>query len=212
MRTIRLQVDESPLFCYHHRNLTFLSVKSLAILRKGKGEMAQHFFGYVVIRGADNRESRKTWDMGIFDTGTDGGDFEAALSAVTQLSGALDEITDGLIVQRGVINSVQVASGNGSGDLSEQALINVWSLGTGDDPHLHKTQVYIPAPSIGIFMGPTGADRNRIDRNDIPLQQYMEQLEQHALISDGETIQLTSGIAGMESGRRVTRKIPPPGA
>jgi hypothetical protein len=78
-----------------------------------------------------------------------------------------------------------------------------------DDPTAveHVSQIFIPAPVIGIFSAPTGALRDVVDVTDADLTQYVQQLSQHAYVSDGETIQTASGDDGMLNGRRVIRKV-----
>jgi hypothetical protein len=174
--------------------------------------MARRFGGTVVLRGLDDRVSRKQYDLGVFNSsGDEGQEFEDALDALAQLVGALDDVTDATIVESSITGLASLTPGAGAGDLSEQALLNVWTLDENDPDALEHLAVhYIPAPTIGIFAGSVGADRNRIDRSNSDLVQYVQQVSQHALISDGETIQTGSGVDGMDSGRRITRRIPSP--
>lgn len=170
--------------------------------------MAQVFNGYAVLRGADNRESRLEYNMGEFTEATPGAEYEAAVAALGQITGALEAVTDAVLVQSGVVQATPKAGGNGAGDLFEKALVNVWAVNESDPLDVEaRSQIYIPAPSIGIFMGATGPSRNRVDVADADLIQYVQQLAQHALISDGETIQTTSGSNGMDTGKRITRKF-----
>lgn len=170
--------------------------------------MPTKFDGYAVLKGADDRTQRMIFHMGTFTDISAGAEFLLAKSALDDITGALEAVTDAELIQTGVVEVGAVASTAGAGDLFEKALVNVWAINEEDPEDVEaKAQIYIPAPTIGIFQTATGPGRNRVDVSDAALQQYVQQLAQHALISDGETIQEGSGVAGMDSGRRVVRKF-----
>lgn len=176
--------------------------------------MATRYTGYVKLKGLNDRVSTKSYDLGEFDSsGTEGENFEAALDALNQIYGALDPITNATIVETGLSASVTQTPGAGGGDLFVNALINVFVKNEFEslpEDVEHKAQIYVPAPVQGIFVGTSGEDADRIDRTDTALVQYVQQLAQHAFISEHETIQEGSGVNGMDSGRRVTRKLSRP--
>lgn len=171
--------------------------------------MASRYGGYITLRGADNRETRALFDLGEFDDIDGQGDeFLAARNALDAIVAEYADVTDAVIVQSGVVETPAPVGGNGAGDLFEKALINVWSVNENDDLDVEsKSQIYIHAPSIGIFQTATGPGRNRVDTADADLQAYIAALAANAYISDGETIQTSSGVAGMDSGRRIVRKF-----
>jgi len=174
--------------------------------------MARRFYGAVTLKDINEDKSTKIYDLGVFDSsGNEGQEFEDALGALDQIVGALSPITNADIVEttiRGVVSTFDLP---GAGDLSEQALINVYVTDPEQalDP-IHMAQTYVPAPVDGVFMTPTGPGHKIVDVSDTALVQYIDQLAQHAFISDKEVIQVTSGNDGMKSGRRVTRKTPRP--
>lgn len=165
------------------------------------------FYGYVVLRGLNDKTLRKVYDMGDFTQVAPGDRYVAAQSALSQIVGALENVCDAGIVETGLTSVETSPAEVGAGDLFENGMVNVWSLDE-DDPTAvqHIAQVYIPAASGGIFQATTGLQRDVIDVNDAALQQYIDQLAQHAYISDGETIQTAVGVAGMIDGKRVIRK------
>ena len=165
----------------------------------------------ITLKGLNDRTVNKEYDLGEFDGVSLEVEFGEANNAAVQIAGALSAVTDATIVRQTLsYQMVDDAGLAGGGDVTEYALLNVWTLDT-DDPTAvdHISQHYIPAPTIGIFEGPTGKDRDRIDRSDVDLTQYVQQVEQHAFISDGETIQTALGVGGMDSGKRIVRKYTP---
>lgn len=176
--------------------------------------MASRWRLHLTLKGNNDRTVPKEYDLGEFDDVTLEVEFGNANNAAVQIVGALSAVTDATIVKQ-TLSYVMVddPGAAGGGDVTEQALLNVWTLDE-DDPTAieHISQHYIPAPEIGIFIGPAGKDRDRVDRYDLALAQYVQQLEQHAYISDGETVQYaTSGVNGMDSGKRVVRSYVPRG-
>ncbi len=69
-----------------------------------------------------------------------------------------------------------------------------------------KAVVQIPAPVIGLFVGPTGPDKDRVDTTDVDLNTFIDQFQTTGgefTISDGETVDDTVPIV---SGRRIFKK------
>jgi len=166
------------------------------------------------LKGANDRVVPKTYDLGIFDGASAEVEFGEANNAMTQIVGALEAITEATIIKQTLtLSVVDNAAAAGGGDVTEYAMLNVWTLDV-DDPTAveHLAQHYVPAPVIGVFVGATGKDRDRIDRSDADLAQYVQQVAEHAFISDGETIQYPgSGVNGMDSGKRITKQYSPRG-
>lgn len=173
--------------------------------------MPSRFECTVTLKALNGRKVSKIFDLGEFDGVSLEVEFGEANNAMVQIAGALADVTEATIVKQTLTYlAVDDAGAAGAGDVTEYALLNVWTLDE-DDPTAvdHISQHYIPAPVIGIFEGATGVDRDRIDRDDVDLTQYVQQVSQHAFISDGETIQTALGVGGMDSGKRIVRKYTP---
>jgi len=167
-------------------------------------EKIMPFFGFVELRGLNGKTTRKEWKMQ--QTGTDGAAFTAALDGLIDIKDALDNITEATVQDYGVRYVVEGYT-IGLGDLTEQALVNIWA----EDPlntldALAISQVYIPAPVAGLFVAASGANMDVVDVADSALQSYIGVLAAEAFVSDHEVIDTGAGTAGMENGRRVTRK------
>ena len=163
------------------------------------------------IKGLNGRTVPKSYDLGTFDDVSLEVEFGNANNAAVQIAGALDTIILGAIVKQTLsYDMVDDNSIPGGGDTTEYAALNVWTLDE-DDPTAvtHIAQHYIPAPADTIFEGVIGKDRDRIDRQDADLAQYVQQVSQHAFISDGETIQMGAGVNGMDGGKRIYKQHTP---
>lgn len=162
------------------------------------------WYAFQELRGLNGKTTMKRWKLQA--TGMDGAGFTAALAAKNDIVGALNAITNATNQDSGV-TWVNEGYNVGVGDLTEQALVNVWA----EDPEneidvLAISQVYVPAPNIGIFQGPSGAAMDIVDVNDANLQAYIDALSTHAYISDNEVIDVGTAVNGIENGKRVTRK------
>jgi hypothetical protein len=161
----------------------------------------------IALRGNNGKVSRQTFDMGNFTTGTNGGDFDAALSAANQIAGAYQDVTLAEIAAVSVSHSMPAFESGampGAGvDVHEFATVTCHLNAPGATEKL--TNVKIVAPVEGIFIGAEGVDYDTIDRADADLVQFIQQLAQHAFVSDNEQINTTSGVNGMKAGRRNAR-------
>ena len=162
------------------------------------------FFGTIELRGLNGKVTQKRWQLQT--TGTDGAAFEAAVAALDAIRDELDPITEASINDV-TVSYVTEAYVVGAGDLTKQALVNVWA----EDPNnpidvLSISQVYVPAPVIGVFQGTSGEAMDIVDRNDADLQAFITALSENAFISDMEVIDTGTAVNGIENGRRVTRK------
>jgi len=160
---------------------------------------------FVTLRDQYDRTVRKVWNL---ETNiATYADAEVARGALVSALGAITEAT----TNDSGVTEITEAFVAGAGELHVQALINVWA----EDPEtaadvLAISQIFVPAPIPGIFMGATGNDALIVDRNDAGLQTYIDALAQYALVSDMEVIDTGAGINGMKNGRRVNRKLPKP--
>jgi hypothetical protein len=157
------------------------------------------------IRGNNGKVGRQTFDLGDFTEASPGADFEAALSAANQIRGSYADVTDGNIAFVSVGHTTEASGAvptNGA-DVHEFATVSCHLNAPAEAEKL--TTVKILAPSDGIFIGTEGLDYDTIDRADANLVQFIQQLAQHAFVSDGEQIDESSGVNGMKAGRRNAR-------
>lgn len=172
--------------------------------------MPQFFSGYVVLRGNNAKTTRINYDLGEFTAATPGDEYEAAVSAITQIVGALDTITDAEIAEYG-LGAALADSGAVPGDgvnVFEVAAVSCYVSAPAEVPKF--ATVNVPAPVDGIFMAASGEGKDIVDVTDAALQQYVQQLSEHAFVSDGEQINITNPNGGVRRGRRITRNIPSP--
>lgn len=151
------------------------------------------------LRGANGKTSSISFDSVVYDTGTDGGDFEAALSDMATVQAALLAVTDAELASAKLeyvaVDSLAVPN---SGDIFEKARVVVALTPSGKSHTLA-----IPAPVIGVFEGASGEARDRIDIGDADLQSYVAALATACLVSDGEEIDTGFGSnGGLISGNR----------
>lgn len=161
----------------------------------------------IALRGTNGKVSRQTFDMGDFNGPTAADDFALALNAANQIAGAYEDVTEAQIAGVTVSHSMPAYE---SGvipppgvDVHEFATITCHLNSPGASEKL--TNVKIVAPVDGIFSGTEGIDYDTIDRTDTDLVQFIQQLSQHAFVSDGEQIKTNSGVNGMKGGRRNSR-------
>jgi len=161
----------------------------------------------VQITGSDEKKSTLTYNLQDINTGTPGGDFEAAIANSAIVTNALDAICLGEITHTWLNYTIDVSgsipAAGDSTDVFQVAQI-VTALNTALE--LKKTAlVNIPCPDIAIFEGVVGTPRDLVDRNNANLQTFINALAANVTVSDGEIIQVATGINGMYSGRRVPR-------
>lgn len=157
------------------------------------------------IRGNNGKIGRQTFDLGDFAGADAGADFIAALAAANQIRGAYANVTEGniaFVTVGHVAEESGVVPVNGA-DVHEFATVSCHLNQPAEAEKL--TTVKILAPSDTIFIGTQGLDYDTVDRTDAFLVQYIQQLAQHAFVSDGEQIVEASGVNGMKAGRRNAR-------
>jgi len=166
------------------------------------------FFGFSEWRGLDGRVTRKTYKLQTTVGDTIEEQFTEAVAGNDSITTALGAITNATIQDTGVSYVIE-AYNPGQGDLTEQALVNVWAVDP-DNPLdvLSISQVFVPAPVVGIFLGASGSNYNKVDPTDAALQTFIDALAANAFISDLEVIDVGTAVNGIENGRRVTRKLP----
>lgn len=153
-------------------------------------------------RGTNGKETVKTYDLGDFAEGTPGADFEAALVAAGQVKASAEALSNAVAAQEtlthtyGLDNSVPADA-----DISEELVLALALTGKAT-----TGLSSLPAPVIGAFVASNGSNRDICDINDADVQTHVTQLEQHTVISDGDTIDAAAGVGGLMRGyRRVVR-------
>lgn len=122
-------------------------------------------------------------------------DFATVLSAADQIRGALVDITDANVKGESVTGVVSEDNQlPADADTTDEAVISVHLNAPTEAEKLASLR--IPAPIDAIFQ----ADGITVDVTNALLQQYVQQVAQHATVSDGEKIDTTSGTAGISAG------------
>lgn len=155
--------------------------------------MATGFDYKITLVDSFGEKSTISFYLGIFDTGTDGGDYEAALSASNQLRGALVDITDAFVnrerLEARVADDNQIPAGEIL--ISEEAVIFTHLNAPTELQELYALRV--PAPTqAAVFL----ADGKTVNAEAALVVQYVQQVSQHALVSDGEQINTSTGPYG----------------
>jgi len=175
--------------------------------------MPQQFYGQIGIRGSNARTTTITYDLGVLSGADAGAEYLLAVAALNAISGALDDITAGIIYFTRVYANVQESA---LVPTSEDARIYVNAviachIGASGEVAKYAT-VRVPAPVDALFVGDEGDGESEdvVDVTNANLQAYIDALEANALVSDGETINTALGTNGMYRGRRVSKDIPSP--
>lgn len=153
--------------------------------------MAEAFDYKVVLVDHTGNKSALTYDLGTFDTGTAGGDFEAAQSAANQIRGALVDVTDAFVRKESLINRVSDDNTLPAAEnviITEEASVIVHLNAPGTEQKLHRLR--IPAPTDAAVFLPNS---DVVGPELALLVQYVQQVAQHSQVSDGESIDVTSG-------------------
>lgn len=159
------------------------------------------FRARIVLEDIRGKNSVMNLDLGDFgnDPATD---FPAALAALNQIAGALDPVTDMVIRETSLTSIVDTSADPGAGSALERAMLNVYLDAAGTK----VAQVYVPAPSQAIFAATSGPNYDAVDTANTDVIQFVQQLSQHAFISDGEQVDTTTNN-GIKNGIRVGRNL-----
>lgn len=160
------------------------------------------FLGTISLKGANGKVVKRYIDLGDFNSGTGGGDYALAEAAINQIAGALAAVSDATLASVTLTGVVSEDGAAGAGDVFENAMLNLFLDAAGEK----KTQWYVPAPAIGVFLATEGKNRDVVDTADAAIIQLVQQLSQHAYISDGEQVNVTINN-GIENGVRVVRNL-----
>lgn len=171
--------------------------------------MATRFLAGWKLRGANGRTLFKSVDLGVITDTTPEAEYGQAVAAMAALRPLFAAVTDAVIAEERIA-SIAVLDGStpASGDLFENAMVNLWTLNTEDANAVeHTSPYYIPAASISIFQTATGPGRDIVDLADADLVAWVAAMATYVEISDGETVQTGSGTDGMANGKRVVKKV-----
>ena len=176
--------------------------------------MSGSFVGSVMLKGANGKVARVRCELGKssdFGGITEEANFGMAQTALDQIVGALDDVTDAKIVKKELsfIDGAALSQDPpAEGDIFEKAAVTTFLEVVVNEPQDDHT-FFIPAPKIGVFLGATGELRDEIDATDGALQQYVQQVAQHAYDSDHEKIDDGRPNMGIKNGRRVVSRYNP---
>lgn len=149
----------------------------------------------VTLRDSRNQKSVLQFDLGDFSTGTPGGDFDAALNAAGQIAGALAAVTDANIAKEFLGHSYNEDNQlPASADVTDELVVACHLAPPTQAEKLHNLR--IPAPDASVWQ----TDGITADLSVAALIQYVQQIAQHAFVSDGEQVDVSTGSNGMKYG------------
>lgn len=145
-----------------------------------------------IIGDGEGDFTRLTWFLGDF---TEPVDYAAVQSAANQILGALDTISDG-VVSESTITALHSQSSviPADADTTDELVISVFINATGETPKY--ATIRVPAPVDGVWE----ANNVTLDKTNADVIQYVQQVGQHSVISDGESINLAVGSGGINKG------------
>jgi hypothetical protein len=159
---------------------------------KGQKNMTSFIYRLRLVDGA-GEQSTLTYDLGNFSEADAGADFLAAQNAANQIRGALVDLTDANVSSE-TLSSV-ISSDNQLPDASvligEEALIFVHLNAPNEAEKLHKLRIPAPTDSA-VFL----ADGRTVDPTASLVVQYVQQVAQHSVVSDGEAVNTAAGAYG----------------
>lgn len=167
-----------------------------------------YFTVRITLRGSNGKTVTQSFVTKDFAGATVEEDFTAAVAAGEALADAYADISNATVAKVDVSYSnppyesgvLPVAA-----DIFEYATI---ACHLNPPAELEKIQsVRVIAPQLGIFIGSSGVDRDIVDRADTALQAFITEIAEEYTVSDGETINTTSGVGGMKNGRRNARSF-----
>lgn len=128
--------------------------------------------------------------------------FVEAVSAASQVAGALGDVTDATIssVKLTYVVSSDGSMPAGTVDTADEAVVMCHVNPSGQLPKF--VSVRIPAPKVAEVFLPDG---ETVDVSEATLVQYIQQLSQHTFLSDGEQINTSEGTDGMAYGYKRSR-------
>jgi len=150
----------------------------------------------IVLQDTRGIVTRLTYELGTFDAGADdGANYLLALGAADDIRGSLVDVTDANI-KEWYIKDVRMQSNvkPADADVTDEAVVSVYLTDPDGEEKLHNLRV--PAPIDGVFL----SDLRTVDTGNALLQQYVQQVAQHATVSDGDTVDTAQGAGGIKGG------------
>ena len=151
------------------------------------------FIYRITLRGTQPGDTTTlTYDLGDFAEPVD---WSLVQAAADQIRGALVDITDAFIAKEtlsGILSSDNSVPTDA--DTTDELVIITHLNAVGEAEKLHATRV--PAPVSTVFQ-PGG---EVLDKTNADVIQFVQQLAQHAYVSDGEQINTAAGNDGMKKG------------
>lgn len=150
------------------------------------------YSGFVTLMDSGGNKTTKSFEMSVATAA----DAETAMAA---LVADLDAVTDAKVMAYGVVHNYAESDTAypATGEIEEQALLTLAIDGQADK----KATLTIPAPTIGIFVASSGANKNVVDIADTVLLDYVN----HFLV--GGEFRISDGEVGgtLEKGKRIHR-------
>lgn len=124
-----------------------------------------------------------------------------AEAAASQIGGALANITDAIMTKQSLTYTMDASTimPPVAVDCMDEAVVMCYLNDSNSLPEYYSLR--IPAPKAALFM----ADGETVDVVEPLLIQYVQQLAQHAYVSDYEQIDTNTGSDGMARGHRRSR-------
>lgn len=146
----------------------------------------------VILQGSrPDDKTALTYSLGDFDPVV----WADVLNAANQIRGALVAITDANVAGEyitGVVSEDNQLPADA--DTTDELVIVTHLNAPATAEKLHVLRV--PAPADAVW----NPDLQTLDMTNADVVQYVQQVSQHAEVSDGETINTSSGIDGMKRG------------
>lgn len=141
-----------------------------------------------------NDKTTLSYDLGDFDIGGTQS-FDDVQNAANQIRGALVDITDAF-VSKELITAI-VSEDNqlpADADATDELVLVVHLNAPAEAEKLHTMRV--PAPIDAVW----ASDMVTLDLSNVDVVQFVQQIAQHAFVSDGEQINTSSGTNGIKRG------------
>ena len=144
-------------------------------------------FTYIFsLEGANGKKSTIRFASRDISGADIGAETLIANAEITDLAAKLDACVDAPVTATMQIGEI-VAGGAGAGDVFEKAKLTLWLDAAGSKPWTHS----LPSPSLDIFVGTSGPNRDVVNVSDADLVAYVAALASYVTVSDGETVNTT---------------------
>lgn len=166
--------------------------------------MANQFIGVISVTGTNGQKTQTRYDLGTFDLGTAGANYEAAKTAVADIVTKTAAISDGEVAGWVTDPAIVPTTLPAAADVYEEAVVSVYLSAPGEAQKL--STIRVPAPAVAIFEGTTGEERDIVDKANAGLIALVASLSTNVYLSDGEQIN-TGTTNGIKAGYRRTKPV-----